>query len=153
MAKLVVYRQKRYDGGVRTGLDLNGVPLAEHFEAGQAERDSSLLWFVDLRCEGPGVPDDPDAAMDWLVEQADTVREGFARYAERLRVGADKDLYSLTWSDFPAVPEGVTMAIACSAVRRVDAREMSSILAGVGDGWDDLLHKDLGVPLNAKGVR
>ena len=62
MPKLVFYRQKRYDGAIRTGLELDDDPIAEHYEEGSGERDPALLWFVDLRCKGPGIPGDPDDA-------------------------------------------------------------------------------------------
>lgn len=152
MAKLIFYRQKRYDGGIRMGLDLNSEEIAHHFEEGRSERDPALLWYVDLRCEGPGIPDDPEAAADWLVDHAPSIREGFARFAEKLKIGADPDLYSLYWNEFPDVPEGVSMVIACSAARRVDGREMSSVLADIGARWNELLRM-LDVPQSAEDIR
>ena len=53
MPNLTFYRQKRVDGGVRTGVELDGETVASLFEEGDPERDPALLWFVDLRCEGP----------------------------------------------------------------------------------------------------
>jgi hypothetical protein len=78
MAQLLFYRQKRVDGGVRTGLDLDREEIAEHFEEGELERDPALLWYVDLRCDGPGVPADGEAALQWLIDYAPVIREGFS---------------------------------------------------------------------------
>ncbi len=152
MPKLTFYRQKRDDGATRTGIELDGETIAERFEGGEGERDPALLWYVDLRCEGAGLPDDPDAATHWLLEQAPIIRVGFARFAERLRAGVDTDLYSLTWSEFADVPEGVGMTIACSAIRRIEAREMSAILADVGSHWDDII-KTIDVPQEVEDLR
>jgi len=152
MAKLMFYRQKRYDGGIRMGVDLNGEEIAHHFEEGSAERDPALIWYADLRCEGPGLPNDPDDAMDWLLAHSPSIRVGFARFAEKLRVGADTDIYSLYWTEFPEVPEGVTMTIACSAARQVDGREMSSVLTEISERWDELL-LELDIPESVEEIR
>ena len=149
MVKLIFYRQKRYDNGIRTGLELDGYPIAERFEEGDGPRDPALIWYVDLCCEGPGVPDDPDMVEPWLVEHSSLIRDGFVRFAERLRAGADKDIYSLAWSDFPDAPQGVTITISCSAARRVDGREMAAILQDTATRWDEIIHS-LGVPEGAQ---
>jgi hypothetical protein len=152
VANLTFYRQKRYDDGVRMGVELNDWELAHYFEEGKGERDPSLLWYVDLRCDGSGIPDDPDDAAHWLAQHSPSIKEGFARFAEKLKVGADPDLYSLYWNEFPEVPEGVDMKIACSAVRRIEGREMSAILAETGKRWDEFLLM-LDIPQSAEGVR
>ena len=152
MAKLTFYRQKRLDGAIRTGVELDGDPIADRYEGGEGERNPILLWFVDLRCDGPGIPDDPDDAFQWLFDQAPVIRDGFARYAEVLGVGADMDLYALTWSDFSGVPEGVSMTIACSGTRRVDARELARIVAEIGDRWEEIL-RTLDLPQEVEDAR
>jgi hypothetical protein len=149
MAKLIFYRQKRYDNGIRTGLELDGNPIAERFEVGDGPRDPALIWYVDLCCEGPDVPDEPDLGEPWIIEHSPLVRDGFCRLAERLRAGADKDIYSLTWGDFPDAPEGVAITISCSAVRRVDGREMSNILREIGTRWEAIV-QSLEVPEGAQ---
>lgn len=152
MPKLIFYRQKRYDGAVRTGVELGGETIAETFEEEGGEPDPALLWYIDLRCEGPGIPDDPDTAWRWLLDISGVIRDGFARYSERLRAGADVDVYSLTWSDFTGVPDGVTMSIACSAIRRVDARGMSTCLKDVGENWEAIM-RSLDTPQEVEGLR
>jgi hypothetical protein len=152
MPKLIFYRQKRQDGAIRTGVELDDRTIAERYEEGEEEHDPALLWYVDLRCIGPGIPDDPSGAEHWLLRQSPIIHDGYARYAETLRVGADPDLYSLTWSDFVGVPEDVRMTIACSAIRRIDAREMSSILAEIGGRWDELM-KELDIAQEVEEIR
>jgi hypothetical protein len=140
MSDLVFYRQKRYDGGVRTGVEWEGMPLARHFDPPAGDRDPALLWFVDLRCSGPGIPNDPDAAFDWLGEQTSMIREGFRRFGEKLLVGADHDDDPLEWTDFGATPVGVALKLVCSATRRVDARDMSGVINDIGFHWSDYLN-------------
>ncbi len=152
MARLVFYRQKRYDGATRTGVELDGQTVSERYEGGSGERDPALLWYVDLRCEGPGIPDEPDDAGRWLVGQSEIIRDGFSRYSERLRAGADPDIFSLTWSDFGTVPEGVGMTIACSAIRRVDARQMASNLTDIGTNWEAII-RSLDIPQEVEDLR
>ncbi len=139
MPKLVFYRQKRVDGAIRTGVELDDETLTERFEDGGGEPDPALLWYVDLRCEGPGIPGDGDDAWRWLLDRSSIIREGFSRYTEEIRAGADRDIYSLIWGGFRDVPASVSMKIACSAIRRVDAREMSAVLAEIGNRWDEII--------------
>ena len=44
------------------------------------------------------------------------------------------------------------MTIACSAVRRVDAREMARIVAEIGERWDEILQA-FDLPQEAEDVR
>jgi hypothetical protein len=141
MPKLVFYRQKRADGGLRTGVELDDNPIAETFEEGVSESDPALLWYVDLRCEGEGIPTDADDAADWLIDNGETIQRGFARYADELRAGMDPDIYSLIWAGFNPMPQDVHMEIACSAIRRIDARHMAELVAEIGLRWYDILHE------------
>src|SRR3954451_9524953 len=98
MPDLTFYRQKRVDGGVRTGIDIDGVTVCEDFEEGDEERDPALRWYVDLRCSGDSLPHDADLAREWLLEHEEMIRDGFSRYASQLAAGADRDDYPLQWS-------------------------------------------------------
>ena len=140
MANLVFYRQMRYDGATRTGLELDGETIAMKFEGGSSESDPALLWYIDLRCEGTGIPDEQEAAKTWLHDQSPVIRDGLGRYSDKLSVGADPDHYSMTWNDFKGVANDVDMMIACSAIRRVDALRMASNLNQLRENWDSILY-------------
>jgi hypothetical protein len=152
MPKLIFYRQKRYDQAIRTGVELDGETIAERYEEGGSEPDPALLWYVDLRCEGSAIPDGLDEAARWLLDHAETIRSGFSAFAEHLRAGADPDIYSLIWDEFKDVPENVKMSIACSAARRIDAREMALILKEIADNWTTIIQK-LDIPQEAEDLR
>ena len=139
MPKLVFYRHKRYDGGIRTGVELDDDRVADWFDPGPDENDRALLWYVDLRCEGSGVPDEPELALDWLSGHGPIIRDGFSRCADHLRNGIDPDIYTVRWTDFRNVPPDVTMLIACSAIRRVDALEIGAHLSEIATDWDTII--------------
>lgn len=145
MPFLTFYRQKRSDGGVRTGVelgveleggDIGSETILDRFEMGEGDRDPALLWFVDVRCEGPGVPNDAEAARQWLLSTGPIIMEGFTHFADRLRrVGSDLDDYPLRSADIPDGGDGVERMIVCSAIRRLDARGLAEILDDIRLHW------------------
>ena len=139
MPNLTFYRQARIDGGIRTGIDLNEDTIFEYFEEGGPDVDPTLLWYVDLRCQGPGLPDQPREAREWLVDQAEVISEGFSRCASEFEAGRDIDPYPLLWSQFQGVPEGVEMTIACATNRRRWAISVPSLLRDIGLHWRERL--------------
>jgi len=141
MPDLTFYHQKRVDGGLRTGIDLDGDTICEDFEPGEAERDPALRWYVDLRCSGEGLPAEADSARDWLLEHEAMIQDGFRRYADQLAAGADPDDYPLQWSGFQPLPPGVQMSIACAVIRRVDARELNRLLLDIAEHWSERIDR------------
>ncbi len=152
MSRLVFYRQKRNDGSIRTGVELDDETIAHQFEEPTGDRDPVLLWYVDLRCEGSGVPSEPKAAALWLLDQSLTIRHGFRRFAEKMRFGADVDLYSIRWSEFESLPDDVEMTIVCSASNRIAARGLAEILADIGDRWREILVDELDIVIESQHV-
>jgi hypothetical protein len=138
LSGLTFYRQKRVDSGIRTGVELGQTPIWEQFDPGEDERDPSLLWYVDVRFDGPGVPTEVEQVGHWLLSTKGIIEGGLASFADQLRrVGADKDDYPMIWSGFPEINDGVVRAIACSAVRRIDSRKLAEILDDVRVHWTD----------------
>jgi hypothetical protein len=141
-AGLTFYRQQRVDGGIRTGIMLGMETVFEKFEGDEDQYDPSLAWSVDLRCNGPSLPDNPTGARAWLIAHHEEIRDGFRLFADQLGVGSDPTgVLLLEWSDFPNPPPGVSMKIVCGALRRVDARYLSNRLAEVGEGWLGLVNE------------
>ncbi len=114
MPKLTFYRQGRIDGGVRIGIELDEDTVFELFEEGGPEPDPTLFWYVDLRCQGPALPEDPRKARDWLIDHSEVICDGFSRCASEFEAGRDLDSYPLIWNEFHRVPAGVDMTIACA---------------------------------------
>lgn len=137
MAKIIFYRQKRRDGGIRTGVEINGnteLGLEEGFEGD--ELDPVLVWWIELRCEAKTLPTDPEEARQWLLEQTPVIRSGFEALAREVRTGIDFNTYPYLWP-VPKAPRGVRITVACFAMRRVDGREMADVLADVAAHWRD----------------
>src|SRR4051794_4076762 len=116
MAGLTFFRQARIDGGVRTGVMIGEFTVLHRFEEGSADHDPALIWSVDLRCNGSGLPVDAEGARRWLLEHEGIIRRGFVRFADELQAGVDVDPYPLQWEGFEGTPEGVQMRIVCSAI-------------------------------------
>ena len=139
MAKLLFYRQKRADGGTRTGVELFGQSIAERFDDEVAEPDPVLLWVVDLRCDGPGVPDLPDNAMQWLSDHSSVISDGFDRASATLGAGIDPDVSHRLFSDFDGLPDEVSLSIGCAVKDRETGRGIGGVLREIGRDWVALL--------------
>ena len=141
MSKITFYRQKRRDGGIRTGVEINGeteLGLEEGFTGD--ELDPVLVWFVDLRCEGQKLPADAEAVRAWLLKYTSVIRSGFQSLAEEILAGIDFNSYSYLWP-VPDAPRGVRMLIACCAMRRLEAREMRGVLLDIAANWAERLQR------------
>jgi hypothetical protein len=141
MAGLTFFRQARIDGGVRTGIMLGESTILHRFEEGGADNDPALVWFVDLRCNGSGLPVDAEGARRWLIEHEGIIRGGFTRFAGELQAGADVDSYPLQWEGFKGAPDGVQMKIVCGATRRVDALRLADVLNDVAARWRQMIEE------------
>jgi hypothetical protein len=143
MSMLTFYRQARADGGLRTGVDLDGLTLFETFEPGVEEHDPSLLWYVDLRCEGDVLPTEPEKAQEWLLDIGGVIRNGLAACADELAVGLDPsgaDLLPYERS-LPRPPDGSRLRIFVSAIRRHEARQIAGELRKLSRDWDRVLRE------------
>jgi hypothetical protein len=139
MAKLVFYQQRRMDGGTRTGIEVDGEIAYGLYEPGESEDNPRLRWFVDLRCDGPKLPESHRSARAWLLKHGQMIRNGFLRCAEEVRAGIDPDVYSISWDAFEEVPPGVQMKIVLTAARREDAIGMAEVVREIGTDWDRLV--------------
>jgi hypothetical protein len=139
-AGLTFFRQKRLDGGIRSGIMLGENTVLDRFEEGEGDYDPALIWSVDLRCSGEGLPDTAEGARQWLLDHENLIQDGFRHYADYLRAGSDvTGAYLLQWSDFQSTPPGVQMVIACGAMRRVDALSLGSVIEETGKRWRELI--------------
>lgn len=136
--RLVWYRQKRFDGAIRTAVDVDDVHLLHQFENTSSEPDPALLWFVDLRCEGLGLPTTADEARNWLLKlrHSDVIRRGFQNVAEELRAGIDMDTWPVQ-RNVAGFPGRIKAAIAFSAVRRLDCVSIAEVLLDIAAHWDE----------------
>ena len=138
MTRIVFYRHERADGGLRTGIEVNGDGLFECFREGAAEHDPALLWYIDLEFEGDTLPHSSDAVREWLVDHSADVRRTIDSLSAEIAAGFDPELRPFrramqNWSG------GVTLTVTVSAVDRIAARGMSQKLSEIAKGWNDAL--------------
>jgi hypothetical protein len=138
MPTLTFFRQARRDGGIRTGIDVDDRTVLSRFEPGRRDEDPALLWYVDVRCTGPRLPRDIDAARQWLTRHAIQVRQALEAL-EALEALAAQAPEGLDPSEWPVqttqrIP-GATITVAASAVRRPEARGMAATLRDIADHW------------------
>lgn len=138
MAKLVLYRQARNDGGVRTGIDVDESAALEDFVDGNGDHDPALKWYIDVRCEGEQLPPDPIAAWKWFSVNASYFRAALGEVADHLELGLDSEILPFQ-KQFCGPDAGVAVEIAISAVRRMQAREVAREIRALADGWEVLL--------------
>ncbi|HEV3022196.1 MAG TPA: hypothetical protein VGX76_07000 [Pirellulales bacterium] len=140
MGQIAFFRQARVDGGVRTGVEINGELVLHRFKAGSEEDDPSLLWFVDVCCENANVPNDAEGARGWLRSRTGEVSNSLLLLAKDLEAGVDTGPFPLQRNFGPSA-DGTATTIICSAVRRLDARHIANALEDVAQNWDQLLRE------------
>lgn len=147
MSTITFYRQARRDGGIRTGIEVDGDAVLTRFEEGRAAQDPdpAIVWYVDVKCRGSTLPTNPDAARLWLIRQEKPISRLLTALADEIPAGIDP-------TDWPVrreerLPSKVQVVVTCSAVRRLEASRLSQILREVADHWRQTL-EDL-VPVEA----
>ena len=84
--------------------------------------------------------DEREAARDWLLDQAGTVRTAFNELADKLQVGYDDEAWPCQFNVSQA-PAGVSMKIVCSAIRGLEPGEVAEVLRKTGKNWKKLLQR------------
>ncbi|MGC1273196.1 MAG: hypothetical protein WBC44_05775 [Planctomycetaceae bacterium] len=138
MTDVTFYRQKRFDDGLRTGIDVDGVEYWHHYAPGPDEGDSGILWFVDVRLEGDSLPDDPDAVRSWLSMHAREITTALREFSQQYVIGLDAGPYPQR-RQIEGLPDNVDGAMVLSAAHRVEARRLGDVLAEIADDWPNLL--------------
>ena len=140
MATLAFFRQERVDGGVRTGIDVDGQTVLQDYQPGSDEHDPALLWYVDLRCEGDSLPATAQEARPWLIDHAPAITQALRELAEELTAGIDHELWPYE-RKVPGVQEGVHTRIVICAVRRLAATELANPLRDIAKNWNIFLDR------------
>lgn len=123
------------DGGIHTGITVEATPILEHYAAPDDEFDPALAWSVDLRCEGPRLPTEPQRVRDWFLSHSQLMRDGLSHLAEELTAGIDIHTWPLQRSIDG--PRGVKIRIVCFALPRRDALNIAAILKDIGDHLEE----------------
>jgi hypothetical protein len=144
MHELTFYRQMRYDGGIRMGVELDDQhPLLYAFTEGPPEEQdnplaSALLWYFDLRCKGEGLPTTPDGARAWLLDHEGPIRDGLREFIAAIALGVD-DSTPIRWDRFDGFPEGIRVEAVVSSIRRVTNEELLVALREIAENFGPIL--------------
>ena len=140
MRKISFYRQERWDGGVRTGIEVDGYVVLQSFVEGEEGADPALLWYIDVRCKGANLPAEPAKVRLWLLDQGSIIRPGLKQLAVHIRAGVDAEGWPLLWP-MSNSPRGVRITVAVSAVERLTAWAIAEKVTEIADHWEAHLKK------------
>lgn len=140
MATIVFIKQVCEDGGIHTGIEVNGLTCFDRLEIEGEEYDPVLTWFVEVYAEGDALPSDAQGALRWFQDQAPLIKEGLGQLADRLQVGLDHNTYPLHWS-IPNAPAGIRLKVLCDAVRRRVGLDMARLVTDVRMHWEEILQR------------
>lgn len=131
MTEITFYRQKRRDGSVRSGLELDGetqLGLIQGVTNESEDDDFSMVldWFLDLTIQVPDVIEhsDPQKARLELLKLQTAIQDGLDRLVQAMGAGLDHEI-PFRWSDFNLLPEGYHATFLCRAANRTMGRELS----------------------------
>jgi hypothetical protein len=134
MAQLTFYQQQRADGGLRTGIDLDGQTLAECYVSGTEEADPALKWYIDLRYQGAELPTDADAARAWFQSREGECVSTLRQVAAELDTGLDHDALPYRKA-FSSDKPDVKLEVAASAQNRITALQVAEHFRNLAVNW------------------
>jgi hypothetical protein len=138
MSNIIMYQQGRADGGIRTGVEIDGATALMDFQEGLAEDDPALRWYIDVALEGEMAPQEAEDARQWLLDSGPAVARVLIAMAEDVRLGVDPTIRPVERHTPGAIP-GIEIKICASAVRRAEAREIADKLISLAREWDDAI--------------
>ncbi len=140
MTTITFFQQARADGGMRTGIDVDRETALEWFKEPKGESNPVLLWFIDVRLSGKGLPREAEAARAWLIEAAAELRPALLSAADELQAGLDEDVVPFEYQA-PAAVRGADVRIVCATHGRIQGLQIAKELRRLAKEWTKLLGK------------
>jgi hypothetical protein len=138
MNKFNFFRQGRADGAVRAGVSVNEVSVLQLYHPSNSESNPALLWYVDIQVEGRSLPDEPEQARAWLLEQSELIKRALKSAADELEIGLDVDVWPYV-SKLRGTPAGVRGSLAVSGVRGLAEGELAKKLLETAENLQSML--------------
>ena len=154
MHELSFYRQRRYDGGDRSGIEFDGNSLLSRFVEGSEEEyqddplRSALLWYVDIVCLTSYAISNAEEARERLRSMTAPIVNGLKELAERLRAGADRS-WPLQWSIPKEIAGDEAITIVCSCINRIGWQGIAGVLSDTASNWSDILDRLEPIPFDS----
>ena len=151
MSSVTLFKNVRIDGGIRTGIEVDGELLLHDFEKGADADDPALEWFVDIAFDGPGVPTlaTPEMARNWIADKSPIIAQALRNLAEKLSVGVDRSIVPFS-TETPIPAENMVLAIRGSAMQKVRDVEIADKLLSFADGLQSEIRRlNIEVPVGA----
>ena len=141
MSKLTFFHQKRVDRAIRTGVEVDEELVLQRFFPGGPENNSTLVWYVDVRCVTEVVmPADSGAVLGFFENIAEPVRQTLLSTADDLRAGLDAEIWPLR-KEIEGFPNGAEGELVISAIRRVAGGELAEVLQELAKNWPEHLYE------------
>ena len=135
MSQITFFRQARADGGIRTGVEIDGNLVLHRFDEGVYDEDPGLIWFIDLGFESQSLPREAEAVRDFLLaRESETAAAIEQCSAEISATGIDSGAWPLRRRP-PVSADGVSITLTCSAIRRLEGREIAKKLSELARDW------------------
>lgn len=140
MSRLTFFQQARADGGMRTGVELDGALLLHRFDEGTADDDPGLTWFIDVSFEGQRLPHESEPAREFLLARESEIAAALTQLSGEISTtGIDAGAWPLhRRTSVP--PDGVSMTLTCSAIRRLEGREIAGKLSDLARDWAPIIY-------------
>lgn len=137
MTTITFYRQSRRDGGVRTGIEIDGDTVLSRFDEGSSDVDPAIVWYVDVKCRGNALPHDPAGARRFLIQHEGAIRAALVGLADNIPAGIDPTAWPVRRAT--KSKSEVKIEVSGSAVRRLEASQFAETLRNVAAHWRDLV--------------
>jgi len=149
VSELTFFRQKRFDGGVRTGVEHDGVRLLRNFEQGPGDLEdmplgSGLEWYIDLRFSGPTLPKQTESVKNWLLDHTEAIRQSLSDFATLVGAGVD-DEFPLESPPYEVGEQDIRLRVVSSVTKRVTRLNFAEIISQFAQEFPDYV-RNLSAP-------
>lgn len=141
MDTITYFRQQRRDGGIHSGIEVDGYTGLNRFDPGpEGDDDPILVWFVVVEFRGESLPATPEEAQQWLLANASPIRGQLLNWADLFDAGIDAPSWPLRREDACEIGgETIRLELTCSVSRRSEGLSIADQFRDIAGRWSDLI--------------
>jgi hypothetical protein len=141
MTKLIFFHQRRKDGGIRTGIEINDDLVLEQFIPGTSELDPVLLWYIDVRLEfKKSISPEANSVRTAVSAIANPIREALRASANEFQAGIDRGIWPAR-RKISGLPSGISGEVVCSTTRALRLEDLSAAFAALGRDFSKIVDR------------